>query len=80
MTNFERTLLQVVARLPKSRRADVLGLIRFLHLSTMDDAELEHSYDDAIAKIRETAKRYNITEKDVEEEIRVVRESYARGD
>ena len=80
MTNFERTLLQEVARLPKSRRADVLAFIRFLRLSTMDDSELERSYDDAIVKIRETAKRFKITKKDVEEEIHAVRESYARGD
>ncbi len=79
MTNFEWTLLQGVARLPKLRRADVLAFIRFLRLSSMDDAELERSYDDAIAKIRETAKRCNITEKDVEEEVHAVRESYACG-
>ena len=75
MTDFERTLLQEVATLPESRRADVLAFIRFLRLSLMDNTELESRYDAAIAKIRETANRYNITEKDVEEEIRAVRES-----
>jgi hypothetical protein len=80
MTNFEQTLLQEVAKLPRSRRADVLAFIRYLRLSSIDDVELERSYDNAIAKIRETAKRYKMTEKDVEEEIRAVRETYARGD
>ena len=79
MTNFEQTLLQEVATLPESKRADVLAFVRFLRLSLMDDVELERSYDAAIEKIRETAKRYNITEKDVAEEVRAVRESYARG-
>ena len=79
MTNFEQTLLQEVATLPESKRADVLAFVRFLRLSLMDDVELERRYDAAIEKIRETAKRYNITEKDVAEEVRAVRESYARG-
>ncbi len=79
MTSFEQTLLQEVAALPESRRADVLAFVRYLRLSLMDDTELERRYDAAIGQIRETAKRYNITQKDLEEEIRAVRETYARG-
>ena len=79
MTDFEKTLLQEVAALPKSRRADVLAFVRYLRISLMDDDEMERRYDAAIQEIRETAKSYNITEKDVEEEIRAVREKYARG-
>jgi hypothetical protein len=79
MTDFEETLLREVAALPASRRADVLAFVRYLRLSLMDDAELERRYDAAIEKIRETAKRYSITEKDIEEEIRAVREEHARG-
>ena len=78
MTDFEKTLLQEVAALPKSRRADVLAFVRYLRISLMDDDEMERRYDAAIQEIRETAKSYNITEKDVEEEIRAVREKYAR--
>jgi len=33
MTNFEQTLLQEVATLPESRRADVLAFVRYLKLS-----------------------------------------------
>jgi hypothetical protein len=44
----------------------------------MNDDELEHRYDAAIKKTRETAKKFNITEKDVEEEVRAVREEHAR--
>ena len=78
MTNFEQTLLQEVAALPKSRRVDVLAFVRYLRISLMDDDELERRYDAAIQSIRETAKRNNITEKDIEEEIRAVREEHAR--
>lgn len=78
MTDFERTLLKEVASLPPDRRADVLAFVRYLRLSLMDDDELERRYDAAFAKIRGTAKRHHITEKDVEDEIRAVREEHAQ--
>ena len=78
MTSYEQTLLQEIAILPESRRADVLAFVRYLRLSLMDDTELERRYDAAIATIRETAERYAITETDIEEEIRAVREERAR--
>lgn len=74
MTDFEELLLQEVAALPKSRRADVLAFVRYLRISLMDDDELERHYDSAIQKIQETAKFYNITTKDIETEIRAVRD------
>lgn len=79
MTNFEQTLLKEVAALPKSRRADVLAFVRYLRLGLMDDNELDASYDTAVKKIRETARRYKITEKDIEEEVRAARAENARG-
>jgi len=78
MTNFEQTLLQEISYLPKSRRADVLAFVRYLRISLMDDDEMERRYDAAIKKVRETAKKYNITEKDIEEEVRAVRAEHAR--
>ena len=74
MTTFEQTLLREVATLPKSRYADVLAFIRFLKISIIDDNELEREFDEAIKDARATAKLYNITEKDIEDEIRAVRE------
>ena len=74
MTTFEKTLLREVATLPESRQADVLAFIRFLKISIVDDDKLEHEYDEAIKDARTTAIRYNITEKDIEDEIRAVRE------
>ena len=77
MTSYEQTLLQEVAILPESRRADVLAFVRYLRLSLMDDRELERRYDAATATMRETAERYAVTEMNVEEEIRAVREERA---
>ena len=79
MTNFEQILLQEVATLPESRRADVLAFVRYLRLTLAEDSEIEARYDAAIAKIRETAAKYNITEQDIDDEVRAVREARARG-
>ncbi|MCJ7434405.1 MAG: hypothetical protein MUO77_13030 [Anaerolineales bacterium] len=74
MTTFEQTLLREVSTLPESRHADVLAFIRFLKISMIDDDKLEREYDEAIKDARATAKLYNITEKDIEDEIRAVRD------
>ena len=74
MTNFEQTLLREVATLPESRYADVLAFIRFLKISIIDDSELEREFDEAIKDARATALKYNITEDDINAEIRAVRE------
>ncbi len=74
MTNFEQTLLKEVATLPESRRADVLAFIRFLKISIRDDEALEREYDEAIKDARSTALKYNITEEDINAEIRAVRD------
>jgi hypothetical protein len=74
MTDFEQILLKEVATLPESRRADVLAFVRFLKISIRDDGALEREYDEAIKDARETALKYNITEEDINAEIRAVRE------
>ncbi len=74
MTNFEQTLLKEVATLPESRYADVLAFIRFLKISIRDDEALEREYDEAIKDARSTALKYNITEEDINAEIRAVRD------
>jgi hypothetical protein len=78
VTNFEATLLREVSALPQSRRSDVLAFVRYLRISLMDDEETERRYDTAICMIRNTAISCNITEEDIEEEIRAVRAEYAR--
>jgi len=79
MTNFEQTLLQEVAALPKSRRADVLAFVRYLKLSIPnDEMELEKRFDRALKSIRARARKLNITQEDIDAEIRAVREENAR--
>jgi len=78
MTSFEQTLLNEIADLPANRRADVLAFVRYLKISLMDEDELELQYDAALKEIRKTAKRYNITAKDIEDEIQAVRDEHAR--
>jgi len=79
MTNFEQTLLQEVAALPKSHRADVLAFVRYLRISLMDDNEIERQYDASVKNIRRTGRRYQITSEVIEDEIRAVRDEHARG-
>ncbi len=74
MTTFEQTLLREVSTLPESRRADVLAFVRFLKISLKDDDELEREFDEAIKEARATALKYNITEEDIDAEIRAVRD------
>jgi hypothetical protein len=74
MTSFEQILLREVATLPESRQADVLAFVRFLKISIKDDDELEREFDVAIQDARTTALKYNITQKDIEAEIRAVRD------
>lgn len=79
MTNFEKTLFREISTLPSNRRADVLAFVRFLKLSIPDEElELEKRFDKALKSIRARAKKYNITQEDVEGEIRAVREEHAR--
>ncbi len=79
MTNFEQTLLQEVAALPLSRRADVLAFVRYLKLSIPnEELELEQRFDKALKSIRARARQLNITPEDIDAEIRAVREDHAR--
>lgn len=74
MTTFEQTLLREISTLPESRQADVLAFVRFLKISLPDKEKIRSDFKDALKDARETAKRLNITEADIEAEIRAVRE------
>ena len=74
MTTFEQTLLREVSTLPESRQADVLAFVRFLKISLPYKEKIRSEFKDALKEARETAKRLNITEADIEAEIRAVRE------
>ena len=74
MTTFEQTLLREVSELPEARRVDVLAFVRYLKISLLDESEMERLYDEAILDARATAEKHNITEDDINAEIRAVRE------
>jgi len=74
MTDFEQTLLKEVATLPEARRADVLAFVRFLKISLPDEEKIRADFKEALEDARATALKYNITEEDINAEIRAVRD------
>jgi len=72
MTNFEKALLKEVATLPEARQADVLVFVRFLKISLPDEEKIKREFQDALQDARSTVKRLNITEEDINNEIRGV--------
>lgn len=74
MTTFEQTLLRELSTLPEERHADVLAFVRFLKISLSNDEKIEAEFEEALKDARTTAEKYNITEEDIEAEIRAVRD------
>ena len=74
MTTFEQTLLREVATLPESRQADVLAFVRFLKISLPNEEKVRADFKEALKDARLAAEKYNITQEDIETEIRAVRE------
>ena len=75
MTNLEQAIMTEISTLPETRLPDVLAFIRYLKLSIpKDQKELEERFDQALQSIRARAKEMNITDEDIEAEIRAVRE------
>lgn len=75
MTDFEQTLLQEISTLPEARRADVLAFVRYLKLSIPDEElEIQKNFDKSLKSIRARAKKLNITEEDIDLEIRAYRQ------
>lgn len=75
MTDLERTIMTEISTLPETRLPDVLAFIRYLKLSIpKDQKELEERFDEALKSIRARTKEMNITDEDIEAEIRAVRE------
>ena len=81
MTEFEQTLLQEISTLPESRRADVLAFVRYLKLSIpSEELEIERRFEESLKSVRARAKEMNITQEDIDAEIRAVRAEHARRD
>jgi len=81
MTDFEQTLLQEISTLPESRQADVLAFVRYLKLSIPDEElEIEKGFEKSLKSIRARAKKLNITQEDIDAEVRTMRAEHARRD
>ena len=81
MTDFEQTLLQEISTLPESRRADVLAFVRYLKLCIPDEElKFERRFEKSLKSNRARAKKMNITQEDIDLEIRAVREDHASRD
>lgn len=75
MTNLEQTIMLEISTLPETRHADVLAFIRYLKLSIPSDRrKLEERFDKSLKSIRARAKEMNITQEDIDAEVRAVRE------
>ena len=74
MTQIEQTIMKEIATLPEDRLTDVLAFVRFLKVSIPDKEKIKRDFKDALKDARATANLYNITQDDIEAEIRAVRD------
>ncbi len=75
MTKLEKTIVHEMTTLPENRLVNVLTYIRFLKLGLdQDEKEVEKRFETSWKKVRARAKQLNITQEDIEVEIRAVRE------
>lgn len=75
MTDMEQTIMLEISTLPERRLADVLAFVRYLKLSIpTEEKDLEERFDKVLKSIRDRAEKMNITDEDIEAEIRAVRE------
>ena len=74
MTNLEQTIMQEISTLPESRLTDVLKYVRFVKFGLADSEEIEKRFDESWERVRARAKEMNITQEDIDAEIRAVRE------
>jgi len=76
MTDLEQTIIREITTMPKTRFPNVLAYIRFLKFGLdSDEKEIEERFEKSWKRVRTRAKRLNITQEDIEAEIRAVRES-----
>ena len=82
MTNLEQTIMREIATLPhrpsvplgESSLTDVLTFVRFLKVSMPDKEKARSEFKDALKDARATAKKYKITQADIDAEIAAVRD------
>lgn len=75
MAKLEQTIIREIATLPEDRQANVLAYIRILKLGLdLDEEEIIKRFEKSWRKVRARAKKLNITEEEIDGEVRAVRE------
>jgi hypothetical protein len=74
MTNLEQTIMLEISTLPEPQLTDVLKFVRFVKFGLADSAEIEKRFDESWERVRARAKEMNITQEEIDAEIRAVRE------
>jgi hypothetical protein len=73
MTKLEQTMMLEISTLQESQLADILKYVRFIKLGLADSNEIEKRFDESWERVRARAKELNITQEDIDAEIRAVR-------
>ncbi|HLE51084.1 MAG TPA: hypothetical protein VI755_03445 [Anaerolineales bacterium] len=75
MTNrtLEEAIIREIATLPEARQEDVLAFVRFLKIGLADEQTIEQQFTNALDQALVIAKERNITDQDINAEIRAVR-------
>jgi hypothetical protein len=75
MSNLQQMIMLEISTLPEKRLADVLAFVRYLKLSIpTEEKDLEERFDKALQSIRARAEKLDLTDEEIEAEIRAVRE------
>ena len=74
MTNLEQTILLEISTLQEPQLVDVLKYVRFVKFGLVDSEEIEKRFDESWERVRARAKELNITQEDIDAEVRAVRE------
>jgi rRNA maturation endonuclease Nob1 len=74
MTSLEQTIMREISTLPESNLMDVLTFVRFLKVSLPDKEKTRSEFKEALQDARKTARKYKITQADINAEIRAVRD------
>jgi hypothetical protein len=76
VTDLEQTIIREISTLPENRLTNVLAYVRFIKLGLdLDEKQIDERFEISWKQVRERAKKLNITQEDIEAEIRAVREA-----
>ena len=75
MTNrtLEEAIIREIATLPEARQEDILVFVRFLKIGCGGENTIEQQFTNALDQALVIAKERNITDQDINAEIRAVR-------